>query len=75
MKKFIKTYIFKSWKTTLAGISLAIIAYLQQTNKISTEAAASLTTLLISLGLVASKDANATGSTTPGADGRPDKKP
>jgi len=74
MEKFIKTYILKSWKTTLTGLVIAVIAYLQQTGAMSMDAAASLTTLLISLGLIASKDANAT-STTPPADGRPDKKP
>lgn len=55
----------KSWKTTLAGV-LAIIPVVLHAafpNVVTTEVAASLITVFISLGLISAKDSNVTGGT------------
>jgi uncharacterized membrane protein len=57
----------KSWKTTLAGV-LSIAPQLLHTfypTVVTAEVANSLTGLFVALGLIAAKDGNVTGGTTP----------
>lgn len=49
----------KNWKTTLAGFLLAIIALAVAMGKITQPVGEAIGAILISLGLVASKDHNA----------------
>jgi uncharacterized membrane protein (DUF4010 family) len=61
MKQFIdyvKVFVLKSWKTTIAGIALFIIGYLVNTGKITEATATTIVTVLTGLGFIASKDAN-----------------
>jgi hypothetical protein len=57
----------KSWRTTLAGIlSIAPqILHIIYPAIVTEEVANSLTAVFVGLGLVAAKDGNATGGTTP----------
>lgn len=67
MKQFlayVKTFVLKSWKTTVAGIALFVVGYLQQSGKISAETAGTIVTILAGLGFVASKDGNVSNGTT-----------
>jgi hypothetical protein len=59
---YVKTYILKSWKTTVAGITLFVIGYLTTTGKITAATAGTITTVLAGFGFVVSKDGNATGT-------------
>ena len=57
----------KNWKTTLAGV-LAIIPgalHLAFPNVITVDVATAITTILVAFGLIAAKDGNVTGGTTP----------
>ena len=57
----------KSWKTTLAGI-LAVLPTLAHTlypQYVTTDVATAITTIFVAIGLVAAKDGNVTGGTTP----------
>ena len=56
----------KSWKTGLAGILalVPIILHVLFPTVVTSEVAASITGVLISLGLIAAKDSNVTGGTT-----------
>jgi uncharacterized membrane protein len=57
----------KSWKTTLAGV-LSIAPQLLHAffpTVVTAEVANSLTSLFVALGLIAAKDGNVTGGTTP----------
>ena len=57
----------KSWKTGLAGILALIPTILHAVfpQVVTTEVAVSITSVLISLGLIAAKDSNVTGGTKP----------
>jgi hypothetical protein len=62
----------KNWKTTLAGIAVAILGVAVSMGYITTEVAGAITTIAVSLGLIVSKDADAKqsiigGSTPPPA--------
>jgi hypothetical protein len=54
----------KNWKTTLAGILAIAVTVATSMNWISLEVAGAITTILVSLGLIAAKDGNVTGGTT-----------
>lgn len=58
---YVKTYILKSWKTTVAGIAIFVIGYFTTTGQINATTAATITSILAGLGFVVSKDANTTG--------------
>jgi hypothetical protein len=51
----------KNWKTTVAGIAVAILGVAVSMGYITTEVAGAITTIAVSLGLLASKDAGVTG--------------
>ena len=57
----------KSWKTTLAGVlSIAPqILHILYPTLVTEEVANSLTAVFVGFGLVAAKDSNVTGGTTP----------
>jgi hypothetical protein len=48
----------KNWKTTFAGIAVAILLLAVQIGYISQEVATAITTIAVSLGLIASKDSD-----------------
>jgi hypothetical protein len=52
----------KNWKTTVAGIAVAILLVAVQMGYISQEVAGAITTIAVSLGLLVSKDAGVTGT-------------
>lgn len=54
----------KNWKTTVAGVAVALIALLTYTHILTAEQATAIMGALTSLGLVAAKDSNVTGGTT-----------
>lgn len=54
----------KNWKTTAAGIAVAIIAAATYMGWITSEQAAAITGALTGLGLIAAKDSNVTGGNT-----------
>jgi hypothetical protein len=55
----------KNWKTTLAGVLAILVALATTMHWITAEVAAAVTTILVSFGLMAAKDKNVTGGTTP----------
>lgn len=68
IKQIIKyTSMIKSWKTTLSGVlSIAPqILHIVYPNIVTEEVANSLTAVFVALGLIAAKDGNVTGGTTP----------
>ena len=86
MKNFLEKNVLKSWKTTMAGLSVAVIVFLNYIGTITEQQAVFILGLLTSLGLISSKDGNITfskqgnaagpgGSTNPptGPDGLPQK--
>jgi hypothetical protein len=52
----------KNWKTTVAGIAVAILGVAVSMGYITTEVAGAITTIAVSLGLLVSKDAGVTGT-------------
>lgn len=46
----------KNWKTTLSGIAIAVLVYLQQIEIINEHQFTLITSILISLGFIFSKD-------------------
>ena len=56
---------FKNWKTTLAGVIVAATGIAVSLHYISQEVATAIITIAGALGLVAAKDGNVTGGTTP----------
>ena len=55
----------KNWKTSIAGILVILITVATTLGWITPAIAAAITSLLVSLGLMAAKDNNVTGGTTP----------
>jgi hypothetical protein len=53
----------KSWKTTLVAILTALTGAAVALHYISSDTAAAIATILVSLGFVAAKDNNVTGGT------------
>lgn len=53
----------KSWKTTIAGILVGVIAGATALHYISAEQAVAITAALTSVGLMSAKDNNVTGGT------------
>jgi hypothetical protein len=52
----------KNWKTTIAGIAVAILLVAVELGYITSEVATAITTIAVSLGLIVSKDAGVTGT-------------
>ncbi len=86
MKKFLEKNVLGSPKTTMAGLTVAVIVFLYYIGTITEDQAVFIIGLLTSLGFIASKDGNVTfskqsnatgpgGSTNPptGPDGLPQK--
>lgn len=53
----------KSWKTTVSGIAIGVIAVATAMHWISAEQATAISAALASFGLMAAKDSNVTGGT------------
>jgi mannitol-specific phosphotransferase system IIBC component len=51
-----KEALLKNWKTTLAGVAMAVVAYLAATNVIDTAQSTLATAILSALGLSVAKD-------------------
>ena len=51
----------KNWKTTVAGVAIAIVAGLSALHLITPDQASSLTAVLAAFGLSAAKDGDKTG--------------
>jgi hypothetical protein len=51
----------KSWKTTLSGVAVGLIAAASYFNWITSDQAVSIMSVLTALGFIAAKDANVTG--------------
>jgi hypothetical protein len=52
----------KNWKTTVAGIAVAILLVAVELGYITSQVATAITTIAVSLGLIVSKDAGVTGT-------------
>lgn len=52
-----------SWKTSIAGIFVAVLGYLKMTNHIDDNLFNLLMTIGIAVGLLSAKDSNVTGGT------------
>lgn len=55
------SFLLKNWKTTLGGLLSLIVLILTGSGVISVEIGGIITTILISLGLIAAKDGDKTG--------------
>ena len=57
------TKVTTSWKTSIAGIFVAVLGYLKMTNHIDVNLFNLLMTIGIAVGLLSAKDSNVTGGT------------
>jgi hypothetical protein len=58
MKKFLKSNVLKSWKTTMAGLTVGVLVALNYIGTLTEQQTVFILGLLTSLGFVASKDGN-----------------
>jgi len=61
MKKF-RNFLVKNWKTTIAGVVVAVATYLKASDIIDTNAFTLIGSLTTAIGLMLAKDSDKTGS-------------
>jgi hypothetical protein len=61
MKTAILNFLVKNWKTTIAGLIIAVATYLKTTGSLSVEAFTLVGSVTTAIGLLLAKDGNTTG--------------